>query len=829
MRDLISILLVIAMVLNISCSNSDKLPAYKNSDLDTDVRVADLLSKLTLEEKISLLAGESAANLPAIERLGIPELRMKDGPHGVTTTEATCFPTGVNMGASWDPDLVEKVGAALGRETRANNYQIILGPCINIHRQPLGGRNFESFSEDPFLSAEITKGYVNGVQSEKIAVCVKHFAANNQEKERHYVSSEVDERSLREIYFPAFKAAAEADAWSFMAAYNKLNGIFCTESSWLLRDVLKGEWQYPGCVISDWGAVHDIIKTNIAGNDLNMPECSTKELLLAAQKGEISQELIDDNLGRIIRLMIKTGLLDDEKIEGEANTKEHQQLAYQLAAESMVLLKNKSQLLPLNKKEIKKIALIGPNVKEARLGGLGSSKVDAPYAVTVYDAMIEKYADDFEILYDKGCDFNEMPAVQSKYLKTPSGEQGLKGLYYNGRELKGEPILERIDSNIDFNWPLGTPGDNVPSAGYSITWTGKLTAPKTGTYVFGLTNNDNARLFINGKLIIDNWTDLRLVDPKTAKIDLVAGKEYDIQVDFNQWGATAGVRLSWIVPEMDLIQDSFDRSLELAKQADKVLYIGGFSDFSEGEGADRKTMKLPGMQDKLIKELSKVNPNLVVVLINGSNVAMPWIDNVPSVVEAYYPNQEGGNAIVDLLFGEVNPSGKLPESFPIALKDNPAYKYYPGTKDEVHYKEGIFVGYRHYDTRNIDVLFPFGHGLSYTTFEYKNLKVEHLEGSQVVVEFDISNTGSYSGKEIAQIYVSDLKASAPRPTQELKGFEKVSLEAGERKTVRLELTKSAFSFWNDQTKEWILEPGEFQLSIGASSRDIRLSSKINLD
>lgn len=815
-----------------SCKQDSK----KLTEEDISKKVEHLLDQLSLDEKVSLLAGKDAIELPAIERLGIPSLRMKDGPHGVTDGEATCFPTGVNMGSSWNTDLVHKVGAAIGRETRAKDYHIILGPCVNIHRQPLGGRNFESFSEDPFLSSRMTVAYVDGVQSENIAVCVKHFAANNQEKDRHSISSEVDERTLREIYLPSFEAASkEADAWSIMAAYNKLNGKYCTESDWLLKDVLKGEWGYKGVVVSDWTAVHDIAAVE-SGNDLEMPGPghTGKDLLAAIKSGEISEQIIDENLKRILRLMFLVELMDENQSKGELNTKNHQQIAYELAAESVVLLKNNNKVLPFDKSKVKKIAVIGPNAKEVRMGGLGSSKVTPPYFHSVYDILVEKYGKEIEFLYDKGCEFTEMTSIDSIYFRPEGGKAGqfgLKGLYYNNRKLEGEPIMKRIDAAVDFDWPIGTPGGNVPAGSYSIKWTGKLIPPKTGKYKLGLTNNDNARLFINGKLVIDNWEDLRLIDPKVAEYNFVANKEYDIQVDFNQWGATAGVRLAWEIPGEDMIGDSFNHAIEIAEQADAVIVVGGFSEYSEGEGADRKSIKLPGMQDKLIQTLAETNSNLAVVLINGSNVAMPWINQANAVLEAYYPNQEGSRAIADILFGAVNPSGKLPESYPIKLEDNPAYNNYPGTNGKVEYKEGIFVGYRYYDTFDVDVLFPFGHGLSYTDFEYTNVHLaNNLDGNnEFKIEFEIKNTGTLAGKEIAQVYVADKESSVPRPLMELKGFRKINLEQGESEKIEIVLDRRAFSYYDVLKQKWTIEPGKFEILIGSSSRDIRLSEVLNIE
>lgn len=798
---------------------------------ELEQQVERLLKQMTPEEKISLLTGKDAINLPSVERLGIAVMRMKDGPNGVTNEKrATCFPTGITMASTWNEDLIEELGAALGREAKDAGYHVILGPTVNIHRIALGGRNFESFSEDPYVAGKIGAAYTRGVQSERVAVSVKHFATNNQEQNRHTVNSVVDERALREIYLPAFKRIVEeADPWTIMAAYNRLNGEFCCHNPFLLDQILKKEWGYKGLVVSDWAAVHGVDAV-MKGTDIEMPgPVHAAEKLEAYKKGEITPERLDANVRRILRIMIKTGV-----IGGRENTKDglgsarNKAVARRVAEEGLVLLKNDKNVLPFDRKKIKKLAVIGPNVKEGRAGGLGSSKVEPEYIVTMWDALQkELQGDGIELLYDKGCDFVEMPSIDHKYFTTPDGKPGVKARYFNNRTLEGEPVYECVEENIDFDWAMDSPDASVRSDDFSAIYEAVLTPPASGTYKIGLTNNDGARLYIDGKLVIDNWNDLRLIDPKVIELDLEKGRSYDIKVEFFEWGVTAGVRLAWEIPNMDMIGDKFDKALALAKQADAVLVVGGFSEYGEGEGADRRSILLPGFQNRLIEEVAEVNPNTAVVLINGSNVAMPWIDKVNAVVEAWYPGQEGTYAVADALFGKVNPSGKLTTSFICDVNDNPAQKYYMKNLQNAEYGEGIYVGYRCYEKQGTKVHFPFGHGISYTKYKYDDLSVK-VDRDMLHVSFKLSNVGGMDGKEVAQVYVADKAAKIDRPVKELRGFRKVALKKGETQKVTIDIPVDDLRYFDPVSKTWKLDNGKFEVMVGASSQDIRLNKVVQI-
>ncbi len=678
-------------------------------------QIDSLVRQMTLEEKVSLLSGKDTWHTVPVAREigwakeGIPSLVMTDGPHGVRPSEpetgrrmgpTTAFPTGVSMAASWNPELVERVGVALGEETRAMGCQILLGPCVNIVRHPLAGRNFESYSEDPFLAGEIGVAWVKGVQSQGVGTSLKHFACNNQEIERFRGSSVVDERTLREIYLAQFeKIVKEADPWTVMCSYNRINGVYASQNAHLLRNILKEEWGYQGVVISDWGANHTTVESVLGGLDIEMPGPARYYgdfLVHAVNTWQIDEAVIDESVRRIIRLILKAGLPGEAAHQGEGlskrpeqdtpevNTPEHQALARELAEEAITLLKNDRNVLPFDARKLRRLAVIGPNAAEMQVGGGGSSAVTPPYQVNPLDALRQKLDGKVEIAYEQGC-------------------------------------------------------------GYQA-------------------------------------------GPEAERIQKAAG---------------------------------------LAGSADAVVVFAGMPKYFESEGSDRPHMALPGPQAELIRAVAAANPKTVVVINAGAPVEMPWIDDVAAVLLAYYPGLEGGNAITRILLGEVAPSGKLPVTFPKRLEDTPAFINYPGGM-EVHYGEGIFVGYRYYDAKDIEPLFPFGHGLSYTTFDYRDLQApsEVEIGKPVRVSLQVKNTGNCAAKEIVQLYVGDRQASLARPVKELKGFRKLMLQPGEAQTIEFSLDSRAFAFYDPHRKEWIVEPGEFEILVGSSSRDIRVKKII---
>jgi beta-glucosidase len=809
---------------------------YKNPNVPIEKRVEDLLSKMTLDEKIAQLSGKDFMSTRTNKRLSIPTLKMTDGPHGVRCGKATCFPTGITMASTWNRNLIENIAKALGQETKAKGRQILLGPCVNIHRNPLGGRNFESFSEDPYLAGQLAASYITGLQSENVAASLKHYLANNQEYQRTTISAEIDERTLREIYLRTFEIAVkQAHPLSLMAAYNKINGDHACANKHLLTDVLKEEWGFKGFVVSDWGATHSVVKSANAGLDLEMPgpgEHFDEDLKRAVQKGKVSEKTIDDKVRRILTVEFLLGLFDDKNKNDTAalNTKEHQQLAYQAASEGIVLLKNKMRILPFDENKIKSLAVIGPNADTARLGGGGSSQVTPFYSVSAYEGLKRKCKDKIEIKLARGC---LMPGGLSMITddvlstKLKNGKPGLKAEYFNNINFQGKPIVSKIDKKIKFSWRGNSPSPKINNDNFSARWTGILTPKQSGHYKIGTISDDGSRVYLNGKLIVDNWGDH---GAKTEKVNiyLKKGVNYDLKVEYYEKEGTSLMELGWLLPKNTLLEEA----VAVAKSADVAVVFVGLSWKIEGEELDRQTFSLPDGQDELIKEIAKANRNTVVVLINGTPVDMSgWIDKVPAVIEAWYPGQEGGNAIADILFGTVNPSGKLPCTLPKKYEDIASSTNYPGKNGKVHYEEGIFIGYRHFDEDNIEPLFPFGFGLSYTDFKYSNLKVqpfEDSEGSLYKVSLDIENIGKKKGKEAVQLYVSDLDSSLPRPPKELKGFRKLSLNPQQKKTVSFFLDSRSLAYYDPLKEKWVVEKGKFKVLVGSSSRDIRLQQTFNV-
>ncbi|MCX6151255.1 MAG: glycoside hydrolase family 3 C-terminal domain-containing protein [Ignavibacteriales bacterium] len=828
------ILIVISTLISGSMflSKKDDIPPYKNPKLSLDERVEDLLKRMTLDEKIDMLGGTGFATKPNA-RLGIPELRMTDGPLGARWGKSTAFPSGICLSSTWDPALANNVGAAIGREVKGHDRHVILGPCVNIARIPQGGRNFESYGEDPYLASRMAVDYIKGVQSEGVAATVKHFACNNQEDQRMFVDTKVDERTLNEIYLPAFKAAVqEADVLCLMNAYNKVNGNYCSENDHLLIDKLKKEWGYKWLVMSDWGAVHSSIPTVNGGMDLEMPKgefLNKNTLMDAIKSGTVKESTIDDKVKRILSVIFKLGLFEKPSLKDESliGSRENLNVAFEAARSGIVLLQNTENILPLDFSKLKSIAVIGPNASIARTGGGGSSQVDVIKALSPLDVIKEKFGGKLKINFAAGVHIDgESDAIPSKNLFTDKNEQGLLGEYFDNMELKGTPSFSRIDKQVNFDF-----GEDGPTAGfnkfnYSVRWTGKIKAEKTGSYSLELTSDDGVRLWLDDKMLIDYWND-HAPEAKNVNVSLETGKEHKIKIEFYQNKGGAVAKLGWYMPE----DDPMKSALDAAKNSEAVILFVGTSPRIESEGADRENIVLPADQDKLIEEVAKVNKNVVVVINSGSPVLMEkWIGKVKGLVQAWFGGSEMSRAALDILSGVYNPSGKLPMSFPKKWEDCSAYKYYKAKDSVTEYTDGIYVGYRHFDKNNIEPLFPFGFGFSYTTFAYSNLKITKLQDSKdlVKVTFEIKNTGKVAGAEVAQLYVRDIESKLDRPVKELKGFKKVFLKPGESKTAELTLDASSFSYYEPSLKYWLLESGEFEILIGASSRDIKLKGNCSL-
>lgn len=808
----------------------DNLPAYRNSKLPVEERVEDLLKRMTLQEKIDMLGGTGFAT-KAIPRLGIPPLKMDDGPLGVRWGRSTAFPAATCMAASFDTAMIYQVGRAIAQEVKGKGRDEILGPCVNIARLPLGGRTFEAYGEDPYLTSRMAVSYIEGVQSEGVAATVKHFDANNQEYERGFVDAEVSQRALHEIYFPAFKAAVQdAHVLAVMAAYNKVNGYYCTASRYLLTKVLKDDWGFKGLVMSDWGAVHSTVPVANAGMDLEMPTgryLNDSTLMPAVKSGKVKVSTINDKVRRILRVMFKLGLFDHTRTADPAlvNTPEHRRVDYRAAVEGIVLLKNEHHILPLDLSGVKSIAVIGPNAAVARTTGGGSAMVDPIYSVSPLEALRKRLDGKVRINFAQGVDLDGVAApIKSSDLYLPDNDtHGLRAEYFDNVKFSGKPVVTKVDRDINFNWQGKSPVAGIAGDNFSVRWTGRFKAPGTGKYILDLTSDDGSRLYLDGKLVIDNWG-LHAAQGRSYSVRLDKGKMYDIKVEYYQAAGESEIVLGLKETPEKLIQ----QAVAVAKKSDMVLLCVGTSAYYETEGEDRENLKLPADQDKLIEDIAKANKNTVVVMITGAPVVMSgWLGEVPGLVQAWFGGDEAGNAIADVLLGKYDPSGRLPITFPVKWSDCSAYSSYKHQDSVSVYSDGIFVGYRWFDKHNIKPLFPFGYGLSYTTFNYTDMKVMP-KGSKFDVTFEVKNTGKVAGVAVPQLYVHDPDLAADAPVKELKRFDRVTLKPGESARVRFVLDKGDFAHYVTARNGWYTHPGKYDVFVGSSSRDIELKGGLTI-
>lgn len=806
-------------------------------------RIESLISELTLEEKVSILSGSSAWHTTAVPRLNIPRVKMTDGPIGargdsVSGATSACFPSASCLSSSWDKENVENIAKAIGVEAKSKDADVLLGPTINLHRHPLGGRHFECYSEDPMLTGELAMSYVKGVQSEGVSACLKHFVGNDTEYQRHFVSSNIDERTLRELYLLPFEMGVKAGSLSVMSAYNQLNNIFCSSHDEILNKILKEEWNFPGYVVSDWGAAQDTIGNANGGLDCEMPGPARswgENLVKAVNDGKVLEETVDDKVRRILRIADFTGRLDNpqENPEESNNLEKDRILIRKAGSEGMVLLKN-NEVLPLKKDKIKKLAVIGPNALKGQYLGGGSASLNPHYVVHPFEGIKSSLSDDIEIGYAKGCHtYKFLPAIPNDLFKE---NDGFKVDFYDGQEFEGSPIETKILKGNKF-WAMGGFGLDIVAQSkrpsLSVRFTGDLQPDFTGEYDFEIFSIGPSRLSIDGEILIDNWTSQEPGEaffgmgsaPRRGKIDFEKGQTYSLEVEYKWEGRFPAVQIGMQAPDQF---DLMEEAESLAKDADAVILIAGTNSDWETEGNDRSSLDLPSNQDELIKKVCQLNKNTVVVLNTGAPCEMPWIGDVNAVLQCWFPGQEFGNSLSDVIFGKTNPSGKLPTTFPKTIKDTPAYSSYPGKDLQMDYEEGLFIGYRWYDREKIDPLFSFGHGLSYTTFEYSNLRAIPPKGTSSVAAFEveIKNTGSLVGKEVVQGYIKVPVSKVERPEKELKKFEKISLEPGETKKVQFELSERDLSFWSTDTKSWQVEPAEYIFEVGASAGDIRESASV---
>jgi beta-glucosidase len=804
-------------------------------------RVESILGRMTLEEKIDLLGGVDNFFIRAIPRLGLPRLKMADGPIGVRNYgPATAMAGGIGLAATWNPTLAERVGTEIGRDARAKGVNFLLGPGVNIYRAPMNGRNFEYFGEDPLLASRIAVGYIKGVQSQGVSATVKHFMGNNSEFDRHNTDAIIDERTMREIYLPVFEAAVkEGRVGAIMDSYNLVNGAHLTQNGYLNTDLVRNEWGFRGIIMSDWTSTYDGVAAANGGLDLEMPSgryMNRTILLPAIQEGKVSVATIDDKVRRILRTAIQFGWLDRDQLD--ASIPRYNQpgrlAALQAAGEGLVLLKNERGLLPLDKAKIKTIAVIGPDAYPAVPVGGGSARVE-PFAATSYLEGLSNYlGTGAQVLYARGLpSLSEMAAATNFTDKKTDGQPGLRVEYFGKEDLEGRPLT----TGTEFHINIGALSSRFPENTLAARWTGYYLAPAADSYdVFVQSSGEDGgfyRLYVDDKPIFDSWTRSKsLVGHTTLSLTAAPHKVVLEQHGRSRWLGSK-LRLG-IIRHGSAVSEE---AKKLAARADAVVLAAGFDPETESEGADR-TFRLPPGQDELIQEISAVNKNTIVVLTSGGSVdTNAWLDRVPAFLETWYPGQEGGAALAGILFGDINPSGRLPISFERRWEDNPVHdNYYPAAgTDRVAYKEGVFVGYRGYEKNKTQPLFPFGFGLSYTSFKYGKLSITQgiTKGGTpeywwAEVSFDVTNTGKRAGAEVAQVYVGDPHSKVPRPAKELKGFSKVSLRPGETKRLTVHLDTRALSYYDVNTRQWRAEAGDYDVMVGHSSAQIELRGRLTL-
>ena len=806
--------------------------------------IDQIIKTLTLDEKVSLLSGFNSWYTNKIEKKNIPSIKMSDGPNGVrgdsnSGKSSACFPCAISIGSTWDLSLIKDIGVALGEEAQAKDVDVLLGPTINIHRHPLGGRHFESFSEDPFLTGKIATNYVQGVQSKNVAACLKHFVGNDTEYERHSISSNIDAQTLREIYLLPFEMGIkEGNAKVVMSAYNKLNNIFCSSHQDLLIKILKEEWGFDGYVVSDWGAALETIENANGGLDLEMPGPSNvwgKALIDAVEASEVSEKLIDDKVKRILTVAEFSNRFQKPQIKAEQaiDQPKHRLLLRKAAADGMVLLKNEGSL-PL-KKNIKKLAVIGPNALEAQIIGGGSASLRPHYQIHPLEAVQERLGHETEILYSKGCHTHKyLPKINEELMEE---KDGFLVEYFDGNQFDKNLILEERLTGSKFWVFEGFAKDVISkeerpdiSVRFSCTYKPDI----SGLHEFEIFGIGKCRLLIDGNELIDNWTSM---DPgeafftfgsasKKGVTNLQKGEAYKIEVQYKFEGSFPAVYIGCQAPD-DV--DIFQEALETASHADDVILIVGTNSDWETEGNDRADFNLPANQNKLIEAILEANQNTVVVINTGSPIHMPWEKKAKAIIQTWFAGQEFGNALVDILSGEVNPSGKLPTTFPVKIEDTPAYKNYPGKNLQMNYDEKLLVGHRWYEANSMKPLFCFGHGLSFTSFNYQNLEVTTGSDFVVTCKFEIQNTGDISGLEIAQCYVGFASPLPGEPYKTLQGFIKEEIGANELKKVEIKLGPRNFSYWSVETNTWQIREGSYQILIGSSSENILLQTNINLE
>lgn len=839
--------------------------------LSADFDIEEVLAKISVPDKIKLLGGLGWWHTHPVPEVGIPSIRMSDGPNGVRGTRffngipSSCFPSSTGLGSSFDLDLAYRVGQALGHESRAKGAHVLLAPTVNIQRSPLGGRGFESFSEDPTLSGLMAGSYISGLQNTGVAATIKHYVTNDQEFERFSISSELSERALREIYLKPFQIAMkEGKPWALMTAYNRINGIHASENFHVLDEILQKEWGFDGLIMSDWTGVFSTVESMKAGLDIEMPgpatfRGATVNRALAGQKLFMSD--VDARIRKILSLLKRAyeSKIPFDAPEEPLDTPEQRKVMREAAASAVVLLKNDAQTLPINSSSLsgKTVAVIGPNAAIAMFSGGGSARLLPTYTVSPLQG-IKAAAEELgaKVVHARG-------ASTAKFLITLDrlyNKSGALMEFWNNEPAEkwlsptdtpvpaaSKPVWATSTTSADTFLADGVDGEAVDEICW-ISYKVSFTADESGEWEFGLTIAGAGNAYLDGKLLIDLSTSperggsffgLGTIDARARVPNIEKGKTYELEIrSCNKilvvggapFTCRGGLRLGG--ERASTPEQARDEALTVAKDADiHVLVIGLNHDF-ESEGFDRSDMELPGATNALVSAMLSAHPNTIIVNQSGTPVAMPWIDDAKTLVQAFYGGNELGNGLADVLFGKVNPSGKLALTFPKRLEDNPSYTDYGNTPQEhgkVYYNEGVFVGYRGFEIKKVDPLFPFGFGLSYTTFDYSKLAISEVssEGS-FSVTFTVTNTGKVAGSEAALVFISDVTSSLPRPVKELGGFTKVALQPGESKSLTVQLDRRALSFWEDRRGRWLAEAGKFEVMVAASAADVRLRDTIEL-
>jgi beta-glucosidase len=802
--------------------------AWMNPRLPASTRADRVVAQMTLDEKVGMMHAISDSThdreVPPVERLCVPALLLNNGPAGVGSSgpvqaQSTALPAPLGLAASFDPAMARAYGVVEGRETRDTGRNLMEGPDINIARTPLNGRTFEAYGEDPYLAGRIAVGNIDGIQSQGVIADAKHYLANNQETNRTTIDEHIDERTLHEIYLPAFERSARRSG-SIMCAKNKVNGAYSCEHPDLLQGVLKNDWGYRGFVVSDFNSCHDTVRCALNGLDLELPSGTWygDKLKAAVAAGQVPMATVDEHVHRILTTMFRFGLFDRPQTTRPIDARRDGAVSRAAAEAGTVLLKNAGGVLPL--RNDRSVALIGPGAGTAVATGGGSSGVAPIYKVSPLEAFTKRGV---KVEYAEGMppvDLGPQPALPSYAMTAENGAHGWTARYYDNTTWTGDPKLTRVDPWIDTDPSGGIPAPGLPPNGWSVRWTGTFTAPVDGDYTFNLTNHAHATLYLDGTSVLDNTGGFPGVT-KSVTVHLTAGQPHPIRVDWAKPTGQAMIELSW-APPANTPDVQIAEAVQAAKKAAvAVVFVAN----KDTEAIDRPTLALPGYQDKLVEAVAAANPRTVVVLDTGGPVLMPWAGKVAGVVQAWYPGEEDGNAAADVLLGDADPSGRLPITFPKSLADTPANtpEQYPGVDGVATYSEGLRVGYRHYDAKNIEPLFPFGHGLSYTTFAYRHLTVRG-HGADVTVGADITNTGHRTGSEVPQLYVG-----APgEPPAQLKGFTKIRLRPGQTRHVTFQLNSRSFASWDVTSHAWTVTGGTYHLMLGAGSRDVRLRREIHL-